>query len=297
VTWQERLKDYLEFHTHIKRSSDKTTKAYRKDITNLFLWLKESFNIDEVHNVKTEHLRNYVVYLMKTGKRRTTIARKVSSLRTFFKYEMKEKNPAENLTAPKVEKYLPNYLQEEQAEILIKRTSKDDPIEFRNIVIIDLLYSTGMRSEELSNLDFGDVSLKEGEVRVLGKGEKERIIPLPDAIIGRLNKYLIVRDNWKKIIDDKAFFLGKRGKRINTREIRRVVRNAVSEFCKGERRGAHILRHSFATHLLDHGADIRFVQELLGHSSVSTTQVYTHVSLKRLKEIYKRAHPHSGKDD
>jgi len=294
--WNILLDKFIEFKKTIQNCSEKTLRAYSSDLVEFFKFSKY-LNIDNIDEIEIQHLRKYLVFLMKKKLKRSTIARKISSVRTFFKFIKKEETPAEDLTAPKCEKYLPIYLKEKDTLLILKNLKKEKPIDFRNALIIDLLYSTGMRSEELANLNLNNCNIKDREVKVLGKGHKERIIPLPQAIIPFIEIYLKKRLQWKEIVDNQAMFLGARGKRINTREIRRVVRKEVSKYKYGKRMGAHLLRHSFATHLLDNGADIRFVQELLGHSSVATTQVYTHVSLKRLKDVYKRAHPHSGKKD
>jgi integrase/recombinase XerC len=251
----------------------------------------------DIFQVGEDEVREYLIYMMKRGLKRTTISRRMSALKNFYCYFKLQPNPVENITPPKSGKSLPDYIQVKNIVDLLAEPESDDPISYRNIVIIDLLYSTGMRSEELANLDFEDLSISNREVRITGKGFKQRIIPLPDSFIPRIKRYLTIRNNWQKKIDDRALFLGVRGKRINTREIRRVVRKAISQYCKSDRRGAHILRHSIATHLLENGADIRFVQEFLGHSSVTTTQIYTHLSMNKLREIYSTAHPHSGKED
>lgn len=294
--WDILLVKFIEFKKTMQNCSDKTIKAYSSDLREFFKF-SNNLKINNYNEIKIYHLRKYLVFLMKKELKRSTIARKISSIRTFFKFYKKEETPAEDLLSPKCEKYLPVYLKEKETMLILKNLKKEKPIDYRNALIIDLLYSTGMRSEELANLDLNDCDLKNREIKVLGKGHKERIIPLPEAIILIIKTYLDKRLLWKQIVDQRAMFLGLRGKRINTREIRRVVRKEVSKYKFGKRMGAHLLRHSFATHLLDNGADIRFVQELLGHSSVATTQVYTHVSLKRLKDVYKRAHPHSGKKD
>lgn len=291
------VKEWIEYLSLVKRYSIKTVQSYQKDLNQFSIFLAEHYDHNELLEISQDEVREYLIYMMKTGLKRTTIARRISALKNFYKYYKLQPNPAEDITPPKIAKSLPDYLPVKNITELLAEPESDDPVIYRNVVILDLLYSTGMRSEELANIDFEDLSISIEQIRITGKGFKQRIIPLPQRFIPRLKKYLAIRKNWHNEIDDRALFLGVRGRRINTREIRRVVRKAISQYCKSERRGAHILRHSIATHLLENGADIRFVQEFLGHSSVTTTQIYTHLSMNKLREIYGTAHPHSGKED
>ncbi|MBN1151374.1 tyrosine-type recombinase/integrase [candidate division WOR-3 bacterium] len=234
---------------------------------------------------------------MKENYRKTTVSRKISALKNYFRAKLKDKSPADRVNPLKKDQYLPSFVSEKDMESLISKKAPSSPDNFRDEVIIDLLYSTGIRSEELVKIDIEDVDLTEREIRVLGKRQKTRIAPFPEALLQKLTLYISQRKKIDSKDSSQALFLGKRGRRINTREVRRIVHRAISPFVKADRMGAHVLRHSFATHLLDNGADLRFVQELLGHASPTTTQIYTHVSLKRLKQVYKRAHPRSGKKD
>lgn len=295
--YESEINDYLKKLSVLKDSSEKTLRAYRSDLLAFFSFVGTFADIAGIEDVTTEHVRGYVVKLMKENCKKTTIARKISVIKNFFRSSMKEASPAEKITPMKKDRYLPSYVTEKDMASLLNKKSQSAPKNFRDEVIIDLLYSTGIRSEELARIDIGDVNLAEREIRVLGKRNKTRIAPFPEALLKRLADYIHERKNEKSKDGSNALFLGKRGARINTREIRRIVHRAITPFITAERMGAHVLRHSFATHLLDNGADLRFVQELLGHASPTTTQIYTHVSLKRLKDIYKTAHPRSGKKD
>ncbi|KQC12642.1 MAG: hypothetical protein APR63_02380 [Desulfuromonas sp. SDB] len=297
ICFMNLVEEWIEYLSLVKRYSAKTIQSYQKDLNQFSIFLEEQFDLNDFLQVTQDEVREYLIYMMKSGLKRTSIARRISALKNFYKYYKLQPNPVEDITPPKIAKSLPDYLQVKNVTELLAEPQSEDPVIYRNVVILDLLYSTGMRSEELANIDFRDISISAEQIRITGKGFKQRIIPLPQRFIPRLKKYLIIRQNWQNEIDDQALFLGVRGKRINTREIRRVVRKAISQYCKSDRRGAHILRHSIATHLLENGADIRFVQEFLGHSSVTTTQIYTHLSMNKLKEIYGTAHPHSGKED
>lgn len=291
------IENYLKHLSLVKGISDKTIKAYRSDLVNFFEYLQSSIEDPRVEDVKAEHLRNYIIKLMKENYKKTTVSRKISALKNYFWTKLKDKSPADKINSVKKDQYLPSFVTEKDMESLISKKAPSSPNNFRDDVIIDLLYSTGIRSEELVKIDIEDVDLTGREIRVLGKRQKTRIAPFPEALLPKITLYVYKRKKVDSKDGSQALFLGKRGKRINTREVRRIVHRAISPFVKAERMGAHVLRHSFATHLLDNGADLRFVQELLGHASPTTTQIYTHVSLKRLKGIYNKAHPRSGKKD
>lgn len=295
--YQSQIEKFLKSLSALKGSSEKTIRAYRTDLTSFFGFLENIIENPKAEDVKTEHVRNYIVSLMKEKSTKTTIARKISVIKSFFRHTLKENSPAEKIQPMKKEKYLPSYVTEKDIARILDSDSDFAPKNNRDRMIIDLLYSTGMRSEELAGIDLGDVDIENREIRVLGKRNKQRIAPFPEALVNGLSKYISRRKLEKSSDGSEALFLGKRGGRINTREVRRVVRRTLTPFISAKRMGAHVLRHSFATHLLDNGADLRFVQELLGHASPTTTQIYTHVSLKRIKDVYKTAHPRSGKKD
>jgi site-specific recombinase XerD len=247
-------------------------------------------------------MRKYIVYLKKCDYSVRSICRKISTVRSFFKFLSREDivdiNPTINLITPKITKKLPSFLYLEEINKLIETPPWNTIFGIRDRAILELLYGTGMRVGELVNLNITDIDLYEKTVRVFGKGSKERILPLGNPSIKAVKKYLSVRDIFRKKISlDKngqnALLLNRFGERLSARSIRRLIIKYMKIAGLNRKISPHVLRHSFATHLLGGGADLRSVQELLGHESLSTTQIYTHITKERLKIIYKKSHPRS----
>ena len=248
-------------------------------------------------------MRGFLGHLAKRGLSKRSAARNLSAVRSFYRYlhrnEIVDSNPARAVGAPKLEKYLPGYLDRAQVELLFAnaelRAQEGGHVAWRNLAILELFYSTGMRLSELQGLNRGDLDMLSQQVKVRGKGRKERIIPVGDHAIRALREYEYKRDQLIQSIgrgaDRNAVFITATGKRVGVR----AVQSAVSALLDGVDEDAglsvHSLRHTFATHMLDAGADLRAVQELLGHASISTTQIYTHTSVERLKQVYQKAHP------
>ena len=278
---KELQKKYISFLKNIKNYSDHTCKAYKNDINQYFDYLNESAN-DLFEN------NEFVNYLFNNNLSKSTINRKLASINNFLEWASKlEENKgqtfikSENL---KTEKILPDILTSNYINTLINTlptvTSKD----IRNKAVIELLYSSGLRVSELVNLKINDINDNKS-LRVLGKGRKQRILPMTDQAYNILSKWISdSRNEFLKNKNNQYVFLGVRGEKITDREIRRIVKSTTGTF-------PHNIRHTFATHILDGGADLRVVQELLGHTDPSTTQIYTHVSKKKLQEKYKRTHP------
>jgi len=278
---KELQKKYISFLKNIKNYSDHTCKAYKNDINQYFDYLNESAN-DLFEN------KEFVNYLFNNNLSKSTINRKLASINNFLEWASKlEENKgqtfikSENL---KTEKILPDILTSNYINNLINTlptvTSKD----IRNKAVIELLYSSGLRVSELVNLKINDINDNKS-LRVLGKGRKQRILPMTDQAYNILSKWISdSRNEFLKNKNNQYVFLGVRGEKITDREIRRIVKSTTGTF-------PHNIRHTFATHILDGGADLRVVQELLGHTDPSTTQIYTHVSKKKLQEKYKRTHP------
>ena len=278
---KELQKKYISYLKNIKNYSDHTCKAYKNDINQYFDYLNESAN-DLFEN------NEFVNYLFNNNLSKSTINRKLASINNFLEWASKlEENKgqtfikSENL---KTEKILPDILTSNYINTLINTlptvTSKD----IRNKPVIELLYSSGMRVSELVNLKVNDINDNKS-LRVLGKGRKQRILPMTDQAYNILSKWISdSRNEFLKNKNNQYVFLGVRGEKITDREIRRIVKSTTGTF-------PHNIRHTFATHILDGGADLRVVQELLGHTDPSTTQIYTHVSKKKLQEKYKRTHP------
>lgn len=278
---KELQKKYISYLKNIKNYSDHTCKAYKNDINQYFDYLNESAN-DLFEN------KEFVNYLFNNNLSKSTINRKLASINNFLEWASKlEENKgqtfikSENL---KTEKILPDILTSNYINTLINTlptvTSKD----IRNKAVIELLYSSGLRVSELVNLKVNDINDNKS-LRVLGKGRKQRILPMTDQAYNILSKWISdSRNEFLKNKNNQYVFLGVRGEKITDREIRRIVKSTTGTF-------PHNIRHTFATHILDGGADLRVVQELLGHTDPSTTQIYTHVSKKKLQEKYKRTHP------
>ena len=299
--------DIVAFLTHLAKERDvspNTLRAYRKDLVNLEIFLSTQLGPDfSWANVDRLVLRGFLGYLTRAGLSKRSTARSLSAVRTLFKFlhreELVENNVARAVSSPKLEKYLPVWLDRKQVDVLFDmaelRAREGDFADVRNLAIIELFYSTGMRLSELRGVNRGDLDLVAQQVKVRGKGRKERIIPIGNKAALALRNYESKRDELVRSIgaraDKAAWFLGPAGKRLSVRGIQEIVTRFLEKLDENSGLSTHSLRHSFATHLLDAGADLRAVQELLGHASISTTQIYTHTSVERLREVYKKAHP------
>ena len=296
------LKNYLEnFKLYLeveKNFSAHTIRAYSSDILS-FLILYNEDSLKEIDYLK---LKEYLIFMQKFNYSKTTTARKIASLRTFFNFLYREKitdtNPAKGIHAPKRSKNLPKFLTEEETENIIRNIKSDTPSGYRNKVIIELLYSSGMRVSELSGLNFSNLNIENNEIKVMGKGSKERIVLITDRVKELIKTYiktvrpLINTDGPQKETDENSpLFINKTGFRLHPQSIRTAIKETVNMIQLPKNVTPHVFRHSFATKLLNHGADLRVVQELLGHASISNTQIYTHVTVERLKEAYNNAHP------
>ncbi len=275
-----KIDDFILHLEKEKNYSRHTLRAYRRDLVTFFDFLKEKGRPVVDQNVITF----YVGYLLKYGLDARSVARKLSSLKSFFKTLKKMGIVSEDLTAgirtPKTKKHLPGFLTYEQVK---KGMEIGDP---RDKAIMELLYSCGLRASELVSLNVDDIDLHREEVRVTGKGDKQRIVPLGRLAKASVEHYLLQRRS-----NDLPLFLNYRGGRLSTRSLQRIVRKYLMRLAQAAGTNPHILRHSFATHLLENGADLRAVQELLGHASLSTVQIYTHLTTKHLKDIYMKKHP------
>ena len=302
----DREKQYIEeFKTYLsveKNFSEHTLSAYCSDIVSYILWL----NGESCTVVNFDKLREYLHFIQRFDYKKTTIARKTASIRTFYKFLFREKyidtNPALSLSAPKRPKPLPKFLTPEEVEQILNNVKINTPSGFRNRVILELLWATGMRVSELSNLNFGDINLEENEIRVFGKGAKERIVLMSDRAKNYLKQYidsarsLIVAEGYQTPdkSDNSPLFINNTGYRLQNKTIRKVINDTVEKIELPKKVTPHVFRHSFATKLIENGADLRVVQELLGHAGISNTQIYTHVSMKHMKDVYETAHPHGG---
>ncbi len=283
--------------------SPHTLRAYRQDLMEFlsFLNLSASAQADRtlgvhenIENIDNLDIRNFLASLHTKKLKKSSISRKLATIRSFFKYLHREgyvrKNPAKLVSSPKLPKPLPKFLSVDEAFSLMDAPEGDSFILSRDKAILELLYSCGLRVSELSSLDISLLDIKEHLIKVKGKGKKERIVPVGSKAIDALKNYFPERILLKNK-NSQALFLNCRGRRLTERSIRRIVDKYGRKVAIKDHLSPHILRHTFATHLLHGGADLRSIQELLGHSSLSTTQKYTHVDIVRLKDIYDKTHP------
>jgi tyrosine recombinase XerC len=302
---KEDINLYISFLKNEKNYSNNTIISYENDLLQLLNYLRDYKIIkrSNVQYIDRSIMRKYIVYLKKCDYSVRSICRKISTIRSFFKFLSREGivdiNPTINLITPKINKKLPSFLYLEEINKLIETPSGHTILGIRDRAILELLYGTGMRVGELVNLDIRDIDLyDEKTVRVFGKGSKERILPLGNPSIKAVQEYLTVRSIFRKNIsidknNQNALFLNRFGGRLSARSIRRLLIKYMKMAGLNKKISPHVLRHSFATHLLGGGADLRSVQELLGHESLSTTQIYTHITKERLKAIYKKSYPRS----
>ncbi len=286
-----------------KKYSEHTCISYRNDLNQFFEYCTLDYELSEVGLIKHLHIRSWIVSLMTNNISPESVNRKISALRTLYKWLLKKGtvnyNPMLKIMAPKKSKRLPVIIQDVNMDRLLEsdlNSSSQDPYtDARDTFIIDLLYSTGIRRAELVALKVADINLSRTEIRVLGKGNKVRSIPMTQHLIEAYQKYMTFRNNLEHIGSD-VLFLTEKGKKIYPRLVHTIVHRKLSSVTSLDKKSPHILRHSFATHMLDRGADLNAIKELLGHASLAATQVYTHNSISKLKEAYGKAHPRSSID-
>src|SRR6478735_1664565 len=275
-----------------------TRRAYLGDVRHLLAFAVDR-GIGEIADLRIGDLRAWLGFQADAGAARATIARRAAAARTFLRWAEHTgripPDPSVRLVAPKRSSTLPGVLKQGEASELLAlaatRADDDDPIHVRDRAVLELLYATGIRVGELAALDIDDLDLGEGTVRVMGKGAKERIVPFGAPAGRAVQSWLAVRSRLVGEQSGPALFLGRRGRRVDARQVRTVVHELLSHLPDAPDLGPHGLRHSAATHLLEGGADLRMVQEILGHASLATTQIYTHVSVDRLRRSYEQAHP------
>ncbi|MFA5339372.1 MAG: tyrosine recombinase XerC [Candidatus Omnitrophota bacterium] len=292
----EKFIRYLE----IERNASKHTLInYSVDLKSLNEFLKE----EPIEKVDYISLRRYLAHVKEQNLSKVSIARKIASIRSFFKFLFREgiikNNPASSLSTPKRDKHLPKFLDEKEIVLLLESPDREGEVGLRDRAILETLYSTGIRVSELVGLNMDYIDQIGGIIKVFGKGKKERIVPIGERALQAIRDYLKARRPVAKEtksrtsmeVRDKALFFNKNGGRLTDRSIRRIINKYITKASIQQKISPHTLRHSFATHMLDHGADLRSVQELLGHANLSTTQIYTHITTERLKSAYTKAHP------
>ena len=291
---------FLDYLTYERNVSTHTIAAYRDDLESFVGFLCNDYltmGRDQLDLAKIDHLavRSYLAHLSRRKLSRASVARHLSALRTFFKYLVREgvveANPARTVSTPKKEKHLPAVMQTSDVALLLEQPDTSATLGIRDRAWLELLYASGLRISELVGIDIDDLELRARLVKVHGKGSKERIVPFGSKAESALRAWLAVRGELAHDVEQQAVFVNYRGERITTRSIRRLFDGYLRDASLRAGISPHTLRHSFATHLLTAGADLRSIQELLGHASLSTTQKYTHLNDWQLIEVYKKAHP------
>lgn len=286
---------FISYIKNEKRYSSHTVTAYKKDLDQFAQFCAIVLEEFAVKDITSDHIRGWVLHLLENGIVPSSVRRKVATVKSFFKFLMREEivivNPTWNLTLPKIRKKLPNFVEENNLHHLLDDgLFEDDFRGVRDKLIITLFYGTGIRLAELLNLKDSNFKTHEYLVKVLGKRQKERIIPYPRSINKLLHQYICLRNEMFGVQTGRLLVTEK-GKPIYEKLIYRVVKNNLEKVTSLEQKSPHVLRHSYATHLLNKGADLNAVKELLGHSSLAATQIYTHTTFEKLHDIYKQAHP------
>ena len=298
MTNNEFTRNFRAYLSVEKNFSPHTVRAYISDVLAFLIWLGD----EKLQNVNYNKIREYLHFVNKFNYRKNTLSRKISVLKTFYKYlcreQIVETNPLNAISAPKKEKALPKFLTRDEVEKILNSMDISTPAGFRNRTIFELLWATGMRVSELSGLNIEDLNLEANEIRVFGKGAKERVVLISDRAKNYLERYIHTARNLvakgfeiQKEKGNSPVFVNNTGYRLSTRTVRDVINLTVNKLELPKHVTPHVFRHSFATYLIENGADLRVVQELLGHASISNTQIYTHISTKHLTETYEKAHP------
>ncbi len=290
--WQTDFLQYLRFE---KRYAKHTIAAYQNDLDQFISYIQDEFELDDIALIKHFHIRSWLATLRDQKQTQTTINRKLSGLSSFYKYLMRQgiaqSNPVKLLHSMKKPDRLPSYLKEQETEHLLQEVQFDEGFKgYTDRLICDLLYQTGMRRSELLNLKESDIEWSVGNIRVLGKGNKERIIPVADELINTIKEYIAEKNKLEQH-DESHLLVLESGQPLYAGYVYRTVKKYLGMSTTLAKKSPHVMRHTFATHLLSKGANIQAIKELLGHSSLAATQVYTHNNIDRLKEIHKQSHP------
>ncbi|MBP6185061.1 MAG: tyrosine-type recombinase/integrase [Saprospiraceae bacterium] len=284
-----------------KRRSPHTLEAYRRDVHACFEFLKTMYSVESSTDVDASMMRSYVVSLLDAALTPRTIQRKLSAVRSFFRFLQQRHglpiNPVDGVVLPRKGKKLPNFIPKEQIQGWINNLPEGENFtDIRDRTILTLLYHTGIRRAELLGLSLKDVLLKEKQIKVVGKRNKERMIPISSEMQVELTSYLDIRKTITNPEGSTLLFINEQGKVLNPRALYRIVHKNLAFLGQLEQRSPHVLRHTFATHLAENGADLNAIKNLLGHSSLASTQVYTHTRIEHLKNVYKKAHPRNKGD-
>ncbi|NDC29899.1 MAG: integrase [Bacteroidetes bacterium] len=292
----ESINNYLKFLQYEKLSSKYTITSYQTDLLQFTTFLNHQYKTDDITKVNHLVIRSWLAHMLNEGISARSISRKLSTLRAFYKFLKKENlivtNPLTKVQAPKIEKRLPVFLEKKSIDKLIDEVEFTNDFEGeRDKLIINLFYSAGIRLSELINLKISDIDFYNQQIKVLGKRNKERIIPASNEIINQINKHLLNKS--ENGFSNEMLFCTNKGQNLYARLVYNIIHQKLALVSSLKKKSPHVLRHTYATHLLNNGADLNAIKELLGHSSLAATQVYTHNSIERLKEVYNKRHPRS----
>ena len=290
------ISTFLKFLKHEKRYSDHTVNAYRIDLSQFDQYSNVIYEIQDHADIDFQMVRSWLVYLVENTYSPKSVNRKLSTVKTYFKFLLKKKlineNPASKVIAPKVSKKLPVYLEEIDLHHLFKTIEfSNDFMGAQEKLILELFYSLGIRLSELVNIQLKDIDRSNSQLKVLGKGKKERILPMHNQLMEFINEYISKRSSEYPNSKHQVLFVRKNGEPIYARMVQRIVKKNIEKVSTITHKSPHVLRHTFATHLSRHGADLNAIKELLGHTSLASTQVYTHNNIEQLKNVYKKSHP------
>jgi integrase/recombinase XerC len=283
---------FLQYLQYEKRLSQHTLTAYSTDLNQFYDYLRINYQIKELNEINHSLIRSWIVNMMEEKMTPRSINRKITALKTFYKYLLRQNivsdNPMLKIQSPKTSKRLPVFVEKEKMNVLLDNVEFENNEEgIRNKLIIEMFYSTGMRLSELINLKQKDVDLHSGQLKVLGKRNKERIIPFNNELKNKIEEYLRVKDGKASEI----LFVRAGGKKMYEKLVYKIVKQYLSLVTTIDKKSPHVLRHTFATHMLNNGADLNSIKELLGHANLAATQIYTHNTVEKLKNIHKQAHP------
>lgn len=292
------IQQFLNYLTFQKRYSRHTILSYQNDLTSFFEFIFLQYNINNLKEITTPLVRTWLASLKENKASSKTINRKISSLKSFFKYQLRinaiEASPVSVISTLKVNRRLPSFIDQKEVKNLLDNDFFPDTFEGKTIyLVIELLYQTGIRRSELINLKERHVDKYSNTIKVLGKGNKERLIPINQQLLGDIEEYISERKTRFSGSEESVLLVNKKGKPLDPKSVYNIVKSNLGKVSTSKAKGPHVLRHSFATHLTNNGAQINAIKELLGHSSLAATQIYTHNTIEKLKEIHKLAHPKS----
>jgi integrase/recombinase XerC len=291
------IESFIQHIKYEKRYSPNTLIAYTKDLTQFRDFIHQMYQVNSIQDVNHQMIRSWIIQLVNNEATSRTVNRKISTLKTYYKYLLKENiilsNPLLKIISPKTNKNLPEFVSIEKMDELLDEVDFGDSFAgVRDKLILEVFYFTGMRLSELINLTDADVDISNQKIKVLGKRNKERIIPITSVLCDSMLKYIAFRKKTISLANQNDyFFVTEKGQKIYKKLVYRIVHSYLSRVSTFQKKSPHVLRHTFATHMLNNGADLNAIKELLGHSNLAATQVYTHNSISKLKSIYKQAHP------